>query len=265
MSEFDIDINIGEYERYNDEKQCLLKDLEMIVIDTHRSMKQAFLDNLFKDIDVAGLNAEDHITFNNALLELAYSKGTMEGNIFYNHGTLTLNPKLYNKQVNMFWCGKQAKTRICEIGFNAGHSTMLMLLGREKTPLEFTLFDIGHYGYTEPCIKYISSAFPHVAFTYVKGDSTITMPEWITKNQSLLGQYDVIHVDGGHSEDCIINDMKNTDLLIKLNGIVIVDDTDGYVINSVVDKYIASGNYKELFLLKTHDYEHRILQKIRLS
>ena len=261
----EINIDICEYELYNDEKQRLLKDLELVVTSTHSAMKKTFLENLFKDIDVAELNAEDHITFNNALLELAYSKGTMEGNIFYNHGTLTLNPNLHTKQANMFWCGKQAKTRICEIGFNAGHSTMLMLLGREKTPLEFTLFDIGHYGYTEPCLNYLSTAFPHVHFTYVKGDSTITMSKWIAENSSLIGQYDVIHVDGGHSEHCIINDMKNADVLIKLNGIVIVDDTDGDIINSVVEKYIATGNYKELFLLKTYDNQHRILQKIRLS
>jgi 3D (Asp-Asp-Asp) domain-containing protein len=261
MSEINVDIS--EYEHYNDEKQRLLNDLELVITNIHNAMKKQILDNLIKNVNIAGLNIKDHITLNNALLEFVYSKIYVEGNIFYTHGSLTLNTNLHTKQANIFWCGKQAKMRICEIGFNAGHSSMVMLLGRDKTPIDFTIFDINHLAYTEPCVKYISTAFPHVKFSFVKGDSTITMPIWIAENPSLIGQYDLIHVDGGHSEHCIINDMKNTDILIKLNGIVIVDDTDGDIINNIVNKYIETGNYKELFLLKTYDYPHRILQKIR--
>lgn len=39
----------------------------------------------------------------------------------------------------------QANTKICEIGFNAGHSAMLFLMGRDKTSADFTIFDIGHH------------------------------------------------------------------------------------------------------------------------
>jgi len=163
--------------------------------------------------------------------------------------------------LNLFWCGKQASAKICEIGFNAGHSTMLMLLGKDKTPLDFTIFDIGHHSYTKPCLDLIKSRFQHVNFEYIEGDSTLTMPKWIEDNQTLLGLYDVVHVDGGHSEHCISNDMKNADLLVKKHGILIIDDTDIHHINMYVDTYISSGKYREMDVLKTKGYPHRIIQK----
>jgi len=189
------------------------------------------------------------------------SKESLEGNSFYKHASLNLYSDLYAKQTNIFWCGKQATTRICEIGFNAGHSTMLMLLGRDTTPLEFTVFDIGHHTYTRPCLDYMRSKFPHVAFEYIEGDSTATMPKWIRENRHSYESYDVIHVDGGHEEKCIINDMKNADLLVRPGGILIIDDTNYSYINTVVDQYLKSGNYKELDVLKTAGYPHRIIQK----
>jgi len=150
---------------------------------------------------------------------------------------------------------------MCEIGFNAGHSTMLLLLGRDKTPLDFTLFDIGHHPYTKPCLDYIISQFPHIKFDYIEGDSTVAMPKWIEANHTQIGLYDVVHVDGGHSKHCISNDMKNADILVKRGGIVIIDDTNVSHINKYVDLYISTGKYREMDVLKTKGYPHRILQK----
>jgi hypothetical protein len=190
------------------------------------------------------------------------SNKLLEGNAFYHHLTLDLFSDLYTKQQNLFWCGKKAVTRICEIGFNAGHSVMLLLLGRDKTPLEFTIFDIGEHAYTKPCLEYIKSQFQHVNFEYIEGDSTSTMPKWIEENHQYLGVYDVVHVDGGHSEHCISNDMKNADLLVKNGGILIIDDTNVDHINKNVDLYLSNGKYREMNVLKTRGYVHRIIQKI---
>jgi hypothetical protein len=74
----------------------------------------------------------------------------------------------------------------------------------------------------------------------------------------------LVHVDGGHSEHCISNDMKNANILVRLNWIIIIDDTDvNSIINSYVDLYISKGDYIELELLKTYGYPHRIIKKIR--
>lgn len=186
----------------------------------------------------------------------------LEGNCFYHHCSLDIFPELYSKQVNLFWCGKFANNNICEIGFNAGHSTMLMLLGRDQTPINFTIFDIGHHRYTIPTLEYMKTKFSHVNFEYIEGDSTVTMPEWISNNKELMGKYEVVHVVGGHSEHCISNDMINADLLIKVYGVIIIDDTDGETINSYVDFYLSKGNYVEVKLLPTTGYPHRVIQKI---
>lgn len=223
MPEFDELANRNDYENHSAEKQRLLDDLKILIND---------------------------------------SKSSLEGNSFYVHGSTNLYSDLYTKQINLFWCGKQASTKMCEIGFNTGHSTMLLLIGRDKTPLDFTIFDIGHHHYTKPCLKYIISQFPQINFEYIEGDSTLTMPKWIEANQPHLGLYDVVHVDGGHSEHCISNDMKNADLLVKNGGIVIIDDTNMSHINKYVDIYISSGKYREMDVLKTIGYPHRIIQKI---
>jgi hypothetical protein len=213
----------SEYESKNNDKQIYLNDLRNIVIN---------------------------------------SNSYLEGNCFYYHGTLNEFPELYTKQLNLFWCGKQAVQNICEIGFNAGHSAMLMLLGRDNTPLNFTVFDIGHHLYTKPSYEYIKSKFSYVNFEYVEGDSTIIMPEWINNHSELMYKYDVVHVDGGHSEHCISNDMKNADLLVKKNGIVIIDDTNDYTINKYVDLYLSTENYMELKVFPTFGYPHRVIKKI---
>jgi hypothetical protein len=185
-----------------------------------------------------------------------------EGNCFYHHETLDIFPELYSKQLNIFWCGKQAFENICEIGFNAGHSSMLLLLGRPNKPINFTIFDIGSHLYTKPSFEYIKSAFSYVNFEYVEGDSTITIPEWINKNQELIYKYDIVHIDGGHSDHCISNDMKNADLLVKKNGIIIIDDTNSPTINRYVDLYLSTGKFVEMKLLPTYGYEHRVIKKI---
>ena len=220
----DFEAEKQEYESKNSAKQNYLNDLKQIIIN---------------------------------------SNTPLEGNCFYHHETLHLYPDLYTKQINLFWCGKQAITHICEIGFNAGHSSLLMLLGRNNTPLNFTIFDIGEHSYTKPSIEYMQSHFTHINFEYIEGDSTVTMPNWITDNQQCIGIYDVVHVDGGHSEHCIANDMKNTNMLIKINGLVIIDDTNAPEINKYVDFYISTGMYIEVNVLKSFGYQHRIIKKIK--
>ena len=192
------------------------------------------------------------------------SGNPLEGNSFYMHNTLNKYPQLFAKQMNTFWCGTTAKTRICEIGFNAGHSTLLLLLGRDTSPLDFTVFDIGHHAYTKPCLEYMKAAFPHVTFEYIEGDSTLTLPLWNVSNATRMETYDVVHVDGGHTEHCIKNDMKNASKLVAPGGIMIVDDTNVPYINNYVNLYLALGDFQEIDVNPTEGYPHRILRKVKV-
>jgi len=209
-------------------------------------------------------NNEQKQKYLDGLKEIIVKSNTpLEGNCFYYHESLNPFPELYSKQINLFWCGKQAVSSLCEIGFNAGHSAMLLLLGRDRTPLRFTIFDLGRHAYTKPCVEYIQSKFKTVQCEYVEGDSTIVMPKWICNHTELIGTYDVVHVDGGHTEHCIENDMKNADILVSVNGILIVDDTNQPQINKYVENYISTGNYVEVELLPSYGYPHRIIKKIK--
>jgi hypothetical protein len=223
MPEFDEIVNRNDYEKNESKKTKMLDDIKRIIIN---------------------LNS------------------TLEGNCIYHHASLIPYQDLYTKQQNLFWCGKQANNKICEIGFNAGHSSLLMLLGRDNTPLNFTIFDLGCHDYTNPCVEYIRSQFQHIRFEYIEGDSTITIPKWIESNQIHLGTYDIVHVDGGHTEHCISNDMKNADILLKIGGILIIDDTAIDYINKYVDLYLSTGKYREMNVLQTMGYPHRIIQKV---
>jgi len=190
------------------------------------------------------------------------NRPTFEGNCFYENLSFNRSSALLNKQVNLYWSGSTINRRVCEIGFNAGHSALLMLLGAENKDIEFTIFDIGQHDYTALTIDYIKSKFLNVTFEYIEGNSIETIPVWIEKNKNCLGTYDLIHVDGGHSEECIKNDMMNMDKLIKLGGIIIIDDTNASWINKYVDVYLQTGKYKEIHILHTPMYPHRMIQRI---
>jgi hypothetical protein len=185
-----------------------------------------------------------------------------EGNCFYYHLTNKRYEKLLPKQCNLFWCGQQAKTRICEIGFNAGHSAYLMLLGKGGGTLDFTVFDICEHSYTKPCLDYMKETFKDVKFDLIDGDSTKTMPAWISAHPESLESYDVVHVDGGHSEHCIASDLECAKKLVKRGGILIIDDTNMQVINQKVDALLKSNEgYQEITPFPTVGYQHRILRK----
>ena len=55
--------------------------------------------------------------------------------------------------------------------------------------------------------------------------------------------------------------MKNADILLKKDGILIVDDTYMPHINERVNLYVSSGKYREVDVLVTKGYPHRIIQK----
>ena len=197
------------------------------------------------------------------IIESHSNINTFEGNCFYYHLSNRRFPELLYKQLNLFWCGQQAARRICEIGFNAGHSAYLMLLGQGGGALEFTVFDICEHRYVKPCIEYIKGHFPNTSLNLIEGDSTKTMPAWISAHHEALESYDVVHVDGGHTEHCITSDLENAKKLVKRGGILIIDDTNMPVINKKVDELLQNINegYEEITPFPTVGYQHRILRK----
>lgn len=177
-----------------------------------------------------------------------------EGNVYTNHQSLIpLKNEQCFKQINLWNLGAEAEN-IMEIGFNAGHSAVIMLTnkGKQKT---ITFYDINHHKYTQPCYEFVKSKFPHIKFEAIWGDSLITLP-------LAHGQYDLIHLDGGHRLEHITNDIVNSLRLLKAGGTLIVDDTQDKIIDLICDMTKNLGLVEERGDTQgTKGYTHRIFKK----
>jgi hypothetical protein len=186
----------------------------------------------------------------------------LEGNCFYLNKSFIRNESLIQKQYNLYYLGCKSYNNICEIGFNAGHSAFLLLLGNTSENITFTIFDINHHEYTNKCYDYIKNKFKNVEFEFIEGDSVKTIPDFLEKNKS-YEIFDLIHVDGGHDINIIKNDFANSIKLLKKNGIIIIDDVQKAHINDYVNTYISTGIFEEINnLFETTVYPHRILKKL---
>jgi len=130
-----------------------------------------------------------------------------------------------------FWYGVQKLTNfksIAEIGFNAGHSSNLLLTLFPN--LKVHSYDIGFHDYTEPNAVITKELFGD-RFTFTKIDSLTMTVDDFPKG------LDVVFVDGGHSKECARNDL-NLCHQLKVPFIVL-DDTETDSVASTFRKFTA--------------------------
>jgi len=163
----------------------------------------------------------------------------LEGNIFMLHNTLKYSDMFLNKQKNIsnLVLNKNIK-KVMEIGFNSGFSTLLMLLSNPN--IHISCFDLGEHKYTLPCYKQLKETFGNRIVLTI-GDSTKTL-EHVNDN------YDLIHIDGGHSSQVANSDITNSYRLSKQGTILIMDDYDFPNLHSLWDSYILNYNLKKLHI-----------------
>ena len=113
------------------------------------------------------------------------------------------------------------------------------------------------HDYGKPCYEYIKKSFPNVSFTMTWGNSLETLPVF-----NPLKLYDLVHVDGGHSVECIRSDLKEACRIVAPLGYIIVDDTNMPHINHEVNLLLKQNTFKEIMLLPTKVKTHRIVQKL---
>lgn len=145
-----------------------------------------------------------------------------------------------NKIKNLQYLCKN-KNKIIEIGVNACHSLLLMLLINPDA--EYLLFDLNNHKYTEKTIEYIKKEFPNTKINIIYGNSIETINRYILDNPNQLNSYDLIHLDGGHTEDIFSEDYNNSKKLITDNGVIIFDD---YNMNDIKDFIHKKINQKEI-------------------
>lgn len=168
--------------------------------------------------------------------DLVFLHKTFEGNKeyhWYKYEDLVLDSHI-QKQTNLVKL-VQDKKNILEIGFNAGHSTAIMLNYNQLANI--TVVDICEHKYVKPCYEYLNKVYPG-RITFIEGDSTKKLKE-------LKDNYDFIHIDGCHAPEIAEQDIINSDMLLEKNGIILLDDTQDEKLdklgNELLQYYVNLG------------------------
>lgn len=133
--------------------------------------------------------------------------------------------------------------RICEVGFNAGHSSELFL--SVKNTISVTSFDIGKQKCTRYGKKYIDLHFPN-RHVLVKGASAITVPLFHKKHPSHV--FDLIFIDGSHRYEDAYADIVNLAKLAHKKTVLILDDLAFDAVERAWHDALSHGIVKELYV-----------------
>jgi len=192
---------------------------------------------------------------------IEHSGETPEGNCLYYHKTTNIFPELICKRANIFFYARDAK-KVAEIGVNAGHSATLLHLSADPTAT-IVLFDLNEYKYTAPALEYLRTHFPQHA-QVIFGDSRTTLVEWLTAHPEEKGTFDLVHVDGGHELSCFTSDATHALRLVRVGGILIIDDTQIDYIWDWVKQGVKNGVIEIVqHQLPTVGYSHLVVRRLK--
>jgi hypothetical protein len=210
-----------------------------------------FLNNI-KDFTINNNINKTKAYIDTNLLPIIYNCGELlEGNIFTIHQTTVYTDVYLNKSKNIsnLVLNKSIK-KVMEIGFNSGFSTLLMLISNPS--IQVSCFDLGEHKYTIPCYEKLKETFGD-RINITIGDSTKTL-------QNINDNYDLIHIDGGHSTEVADSDIINSYRLSKKGTILIMDDYDFPNLHNLWDSYIIKYNLKildiGLYITSHHDIKY---------
>lgn len=153
---------------------------------------------------------------------VAESGEPVAGNIFYDHRQEdyeTSPPIAMNRaKRDRFRLACAGRTRMLEIGVNAGHSAYLALTSDPQ--LEFHGVDIGDHSYVRPAVAWLEKAFPDRVF-YYEGSCLDVLPKLAKDNM----RFDLFHIDG--AKHTYYLDVLNSHRLIAGDSaLVIIDDAN---------------------------------------
>eukprot|EP00931_Biecheleriopsis_adriatica_P055991 TRINITY_DN33191_c0_g1_i1.p1 TRINITY_DN33191_c0_g1~~TRINITY_DN33191_c0_g1_i1.p1 ORF type:complete len:577 (-),score=91.63 TRINITY_DN33191_c0_g1_i1:104-1795(-) len=131
--------------------------------------------------------------------------------------------------------------RICEIGFNGGHSALRWLLYTNAT---IDAFDLGSHEYARPAATWLAKRFPE-RLNVTWGDSMEELPKFVKKHPE--ARYEFIFIDGGHDYNIAKSDLKHCALLANPEDHrILMDDTNIEGPEKIWDEWIAEGKVVEL-------------------
>ncbi len=195
------------------------------------------------------LNNDNILVLNKIVSE---SDSPLEGNCLYQHHkdfTLHSDNKEHLRK-NLYTLCRDASS-VVEVGFNAGHSCALYLYSNPK--IEVMAFDLCEHDYSELCAEFLAK---NHNVELIKGDSSYTIPRF-----GPAKTFDLIHIDGGHSEIQSLLDIINCRKFATEYTLLIVDDAYLGGIEKTIEylsskNFLIEVNYDSLSLIKTNF--HRI-------
>jgi len=115
--------------------------------------------------------------------------------------------------------------RICEIGFNAGHSAALLLHHNNASLIEF---DLHNLTYSAANVALFESMYPG-RLSLRKGDSTLTVAQFVeealARQAAAQPPCDRFFIDGNHQNPTVAIDFANAMRATRSGGLVMADDT----------------------------------------
>jgi predicted O-methyltransferase YrrM len=108
---------------------------------------------------------------------------------------------------------------VLEIGFNAGHSAEMFLISNPD--VKVTSIDIGMHQYSYIGAKYFETYYPG-RHEMIWGDSTQMVPYYTANNRGKT--FDLIFIDGGHTDPVPYKDLCACKALASRNTILIMND-----------------------------------------
>jgi hypothetical protein len=139
--------------------------------------------------------------------------------------------------------------RVCETGFNAGHSVAVWLSSNAAT---VTSFDRMGLAYSASTLHLLQKAFPG-RLTMWPGDSLRTVPKFVAAHTLMLGESapatggcDLLSIDGGHEWEVALHDFLNLVPAASPRALFLFDDVgcrscDGSGPSCATKALVASG------------------------
>ena len=113
--------------------------------------------------------------------------------------------------------------QICEVGFNAGHSSVTALMSNPTAKV--LSFDWMRMSYSSKSFDFVQLAWP-ARHELVVGDSTVSIPNFINDLRERGEQFtcDVIFIDGGHTYEIAKSDLEHMFHLSHPATLLVIDD-----------------------------------------
>jgi hypothetical protein len=176
----------------------------------------------------------------------SYINASFGGNVEGHSGNsmMNLERKVYRFIAKQYPCVKS----ICEIGFNAGHSTLAWLSSNPNATV--TMFDLWQHEYSPKGEEFIRSQtiLTPDRMKIIKGSSLDTVKQFHRDNPQF--KCNVISIDGGHDYKIAVQDVENMKFLSDpFFNILLIDDTNcesNYCVDTTIQEHLRRGTIEVL-------------------